>query len=45
MNRQDVYVPLVEDELTRERVLVMEWMDGVKITEIKSAEYSYQKVM
>jgi predicted unusual protein kinase regulating ubiquinone biosynthesis (AarF/ABC1/UbiB family) len=28
----EVYVPKIEKELTTQRVMVMEWIDGVKVT-------------
>ena len=33
MKRDDVYVPQVIQEFTTKRILVMEWIDGIKITE------------
>lgn len=33
MKRDDVCVPHIYDEFTRERVLVTEWIDGIKITD------------
>ena len=30
--RKDLYVPKIYDEFTKERVLVTEWIDGIKIT-------------
>lgn len=31
--RNDLYVPKIYDDFTSERTLVMEWIDGVKITD------------
>jgi hypothetical protein len=28
----EVYVPKIEKELTTQRIMVMEWIDGVKVT-------------
>lgn len=31
--RKDVYIPKIYHQYTDERVMVMEWVDGIKITE------------
>jgi len=33
LKKNDIYIPKVYPHLTSERVLVMEWIEGIKITD------------
>lgn len=33
IGRTDIYVPKVYDQFTSKRTIVMEWIDGIKITD------------
>lgn len=33
IGRNDIYVPNIFDQFTSKRTLVLEWIDGIKITE------------
>ena len=38
LENDDTYVPAVYDELTTDRVLTMEWIDGVKVLPLLSCD-------
>jgi predicted unusual protein kinase regulating ubiquinone biosynthesis (AarF/ABC1/UbiB family) len=48
VGRTDIYVPKVYHEYNSERTLVMEWIDGIKVThtdEIVKAGFNLRKVL